>query len=112
MIGGLAAQDFNERLFLVFGKEGHSDLVEQQVKLFEKNKAALEERALKITVVPKNSGLYKKYQLQPGEFMVVLVGKDKMEKHRADKIVQPTELFSIIDAMPMRQEEIKNAKSP
>jgi hypothetical protein len=36
------------------------------------------------------------------------VGKDGGEKLRSDTVVSPEQLFSIIDAMPMRKDEMKN----
>lgn len=38
---------------------------------------------------------------------VVLIGKDGTEKMRWNRLVQPRELFEIIDAMPMRRDEME-----
>jgi len=40
-------------------------------------------------------------------FSVVLIGKDGGEKLRRDRPVPPEELFALVDAMPMRREEIR-----
>ena len=51
--------------------------------------------------------LRKKLSVPPGQFMVILVGKDGGEKFRQDRIVELKEIFRVIDAMPMRQQEMK-----
>ena len=61
--------------------------------------------------VPLNSGqalsLRKQLSVPPGQFMVILIGKDGGEKFRQDGTVELKEIFQIIDAMPMRQQEMK-----
>jgi hypothetical protein len=48
--------------------------------------------------------------LAADRFGVALVGKDGETKFRRDEPVTPDDLFQTIDAMPMRQEEMKRAK--
>ena len=45
--------------------------------------------------------------IQPDEFTLVLVGKDAQVKFRSTQVVDPNFIFSIIDAMPMRQLELR-----
>jgi hypothetical protein len=40
------------------------------------------------------------------QFTVILIGKDGTEKHRTNTLLQMQELFTIIDAMPMRRAEM------
>ena len=42
-----------------------------------------------------------------GRFQAVLVGKDGGVKHRWSAIVEPAEIFGLIDAMPMRIREMQ-----
>ena len=42
---------------------------------------------------------------------VVLIGKDGEEKQRWNRVVDPQELFDLIDAMPMRKKEIDQQAS-
>jgi hypothetical protein len=51
--------------------------------------------------------LKKRLSVSPGEFTIILVGKDGGEKFRQNRIVKLKEIFQIIDAMPMRQQEMK-----
>ena len=43
----------------------------------------------------------------PGKFMIILIGKDGGGKLRQDRLVDLKEIFGIIDAMPMRQQEMR-----
>jgi hypothetical protein len=45
--------------------------------------------------------------VNPGQFIVVLIGKDGGEKLRGGREVDIAEIFSLIDSMPMRQREIR-----
>ena len=101
------SQFVNYRQLLIFGSEIHSELVTKQRDLLNNVNAGVVERDIKITVVPASSELNKEYKIKPGTFIVILVGKDGSEKHRAVAILQPQKLFTIIDAMPMRRSEMK-----
>ena len=45
------------------------------------------------------------YGIDADDFVVILIGKDGGEKHRAEGSADPQEVLGIIDAMPMRQAE-------
>jgi hypothetical protein len=47
-----------------------------------------------------------RFSVTPGQFTVVLVGKDGGEKFREPNEVNMAEIFSLIDSMPMRQREM------
>jgi hypothetical protein len=46
-------------------------------------------------------------QLPPGAFRVLLIGKDGTVKLRSAEVVTISEVFSLIDSMPMRRQEIR-----
>lgn len=98
----------NFRELLIFGEADNPALVSRQVALLQQDKAGIEERAIKVIQVKKESDLYKKYQIKPGSFWVLLIGKDNSEKYRSDKLVTMPQLFALIDAMPMRIAESKH----
>ncbi len=59
-------------------------------------------------ITPKSSAeTREEYNVKEGKFAVVLIGKDGGEKERYDAPVDTETLFGVIDAMPMRQEEMK-----
>jgi hypothetical protein len=51
--------------------------------------------------------LRKRFAVPPGLFNVILVGKDGGTKLRQEIRVKLTDIFELIDAMPMRREEIR-----
>ena len=103
--------DRNKRQILIFGNDEHPSLVQQQIALFDKEVTGIKERDLKIIIVSKDDLLNKKYQIKTGLFTVILLGKDGTEKFRTDEILLTQKLFAIIDAMPMRQAEMKNTNT-
>lgn len=50
---------------------------------------------------------YKAYDVNALDYAVILLGKDGTEKLRRATPVSSTDLFALIDAMPMRQKEMK-----
>lgn len=52
------------------------------------------------------AGLRRDFRVGPGEFVVVLVGKDGAEKARWSEPLSAQEIFGHVDAMPMRQREV------
>ena len=51
--------------------------------------------------------LRKRYNVNQGEFAVILVGKDGGIKLNRQNETRLEEIFDLIDAMPMRREEIR-----
>ena len=51
--------------------------------------------------------LRKRLSVPPSRFTIILIGKDGGEKIRQESPVDLKEIFAIIDAMPMRQQEMK-----
>ncbi len=54
--------------------------------------------------------LRSRFSAKPGEFTVVLIGKDGGEKLRRGTEVDIAEIFSLIDSMPMRQREMRERR--
>ena len=97
-----------ERKLLIFGSDVQEQLVQDQLSMLNKETIGLQDRAIKIMLIKKDNLLHKKYAVKEGIFMVVLIGKDGSEKFRTGALLLPQKLFAIIDAMPMRQAEMKN----
>lgn len=105
--GNIMAQFSSHRQLLIFSNEANAHLAQQQLDLLLKDAAGVKERAIKTTIVEKESPLFKKYNADTAQYTVILVGKDGFEKYRTNKIIETDQLFSIIDAMPMRRREMK-----
>jgi hypothetical protein len=54
--------------------------------------------------------LRNRFSAKPGEFTVVLIGKDGGEKLRRGTDVDIAEIFALIDSMPMRQREMRERR--
>ena len=104
--GNKMEQFSSHRQLLIFGNDKNQYLVDQQLILLNQHSKGVKERAIKITVLEKGSSLFVKYNVSKTKFTVLLVGKDGTEKYRTNSILQMNNLFSIIDAMPMRKSEM------
>ena len=62
------------------------------------------------TVLPGAEAFRTHFGLPTERFEVVLVGKDGGVKERREVPMKPEELFSIIDAMPMRLDEMRRTQ--
>jgi hypothetical protein len=56
--------------------------------------------------------LYDRFTVPADSFRVILVGKDGTEKRRNAEPVSVRSIFDTIDAMPMRQQELRQRDSP
>ena len=101
-----------KRHLLIFGQP-QSQMVLKQLALLKKDAAGVEERDIIITLVVKENPIYKKYKVEASKpLTVILVGKDGGVKHRTHNVITAQQLFVLVDAMPMRQAEMRNAKKP
>jgi hypothetical protein len=96
------------RNLLLFGK-GKSQF-EEQLTLLKKDSSGMAERDLAVIFVEKEAD-YKKHNVTPNDFTLLLIGKDGGEKLRSTEPVEPEKIFKLIDSMPMRQAEIENSKN-
>ena len=100
----------NHRMVLVFGN--NSTLVKEQLSAFQKDSSGLAERDLIVKQVKPGDKLYQTYQILPNEpFTVLLIGKDRGEKYRSASLLTASRLFANVDAMPMREAEMRQSKN-
>ncbi len=52
------------------------------------------------------------YKISQDATMILLIGKDGGVKARWSQEVKPAEVYALIDAMPMRRQEIQERKKP
>lgn len=112
---------WKNRVLLIFSESAQNQHYKQQVRLLDDNAGGLVERDLIIlTVFPERVELrnsaevldfsadeLRQFYKVNTSFTVVLIGKDGGEKKRTQTILNPQELFGIIDAMPMRRAEME-----
>ena len=119
---------WEHRLLFVFAPSDTSETLVQQDKAFADHDAGFRDRELLLLTVTRSDRgthrtvpgadpqplteaatrrLRERFDVAPGAFRVVLVGKDGTEKRRDAEPVSARSLFDTIDAMPMRQREMQ-----
>ncbi len=98
------------RQVLIFYNQAGVAIKDKQINDLHEDKKGLEERDIIIHTfeVNKAESEVKKYSIDTADlFTFILIGKDGGEKFRSKAMVTNKKLFSIIDVMPMRREEMK-----
>lgn len=99
----------NKRLLLIYADQANNTSLIQQQQLLKSNATGLNERDITVKVYLRSTSpkeFTKKYI--SSDFTVILIGKDNGEKLRTHQIVTTKQLFSLVDAMPMRRQEMKD----
>ncbi len=109
------------RPLLIFAPRPDDPQLEIQVRTLQEHAAEAQDRDLAVITLPYQSpspsrlqlapaeaeSTRRRFRVAPGDFAVILLGKDGGEKLRSGKPISMRELAGTIDAMPMRQEEMK-----
>jgi hypothetical protein len=113
---------WEHRFFLIFAPSPEYDRYVDQRRLLEGARGGFAERdLLRGDLFEREAGTFdggpvsaehaawawERYGVEPGRFAAVLVGKDGTVKHRSDDPVEPDELYSLIDEMPMRRRDMR-----
>lgn len=125
----LDAHRWEHRLLLVFAPSDTAEQLSRQEERFEGQDAGFRDRNLLLLVLTEEPAgtlraapgtdprplteaatrrLYDRFGVPTGAFRVVLVGKDGTEKRRDAEPVTVRSVFDTIDAMPMRQREMRD----
>lgn len=99
-----------KRQVLLFYNEAGSQLRNKQVALLHEAGKDLAERDMEVHVYNTASAAAEvaKWNIKiASPFTGILIGKDGGEKLRWDSVITTDKLFGVIDAMPMRKEEMK-----
>ncbi|BAZ12659.1 hypothetical protein NIES4071_44910 [Calothrix sp. NIES-4071] len=118
----LASHQWRNRILLVFAPNSQNVSYQQQVQLFKQHQQGLNERDLLLVTVLEQGTSYsneqaidtasaaklrQKFKISDNDFRVILVGKDGGAKRQDSNVVQAETIFREIDAMPMRQQEMR-----
>ncbi len=96
---------------MLFADTKENETLLKQLKLFKTDTKGLDNRDLKISVKifnKENETIFRSRKVSKNDFKFILIGKDGNEKLNTNKLVSLNELYNIIDAMPMRQSEMRN----
>jgi hypothetical protein len=114
----LKASRWQKRVLLLCAPTPNDAALLRQRQLLASTRADLDTRDLLVheVVFSQLSAADKKYltetlRVPATKFAVLLVGKDGGTKRRETEPVTPVSLFSTIDRMPMRQQEMRNNKN-
>ena len=115
---GIQAYQWKHRLILLFSPSSdYQPLIEQQQRLNRDTTALIERDLLVFGILSdtehdreakSSSGLRQQFGVAANSFAIILIGKDGGEKLRRHAPIATEELFALIDAMPMRRQEIRS----
>jgi hypothetical protein len=107
----LSTHQWKDRVIVIFAPAAADANAVQQRASLEADPQAIAGRDLVVIEVigdlPNATALRRQYGVPVDQFAVLLIGKDGGEKLRAAAPVEPSEIFRLIDSMPMRQREIR-----
>jgi hypothetical protein len=114
---------WKNRVIFIFTPSEASNIWGKQLKAYQEDMSAYKERDLLITLITSNtvtpvewqptttpsaSEFRQYFHVAPASaYTFILVGKDGGEKLREQSFVRETDLFGLIDSMPMRKQEIR-----
>lgn len=113
------------RPLLIFAPSPSDPQLQIQLRTLRENAAAVAERDVVVIALPYQSpsptpatltddgatAARRRFHVAPPYFTVILIGKDGGEKLRTHQPISLDTLRSTIDAMPMRQEEMRQKSS-
>ena len=113
---------WQNRILIIFSPDAENDQLKKQQNIFSKNTSALKERDLVLfEILPTNGenprqkqmnqqeveSLRDHYNIDNEEFKLLLIGKDGGVKEVFNEVVAMENINKVIDAMPMRQREMR-----
>jgi hypothetical protein len=119
----LSDYQWQHRILVVFAPSTDSSHYRKQMQAWQADAAGTDDRDLKLVQIldtgesqvdgrslsaASAERLRQQFGIPPEEFAVVLVGKDGTEKQRSQTPINLGALFRTIDAMPMRQQEMRS----
>ena len=119
--GPLEKYEWKNRIIVIFADNPGSEDYLQQVRLLNENCADFRERDLISFHIFRDEAygpgdqalgmedrlyLQNQYKYKAGGFAILLIGKDGTVKTRSLKPISASELYTLIDGMPMRKVEM------
>ena len=111
----------NSRPLLVFAPQPNDPQLQIQLRTLREHEAEAHDRDLVAIALPYNNpsptaaqlspeeaeAVRRRFHVAPPDFVVILLGKDGGAKLRSSKPLSMEKLNETIDAMPMRQDEMR-----
>jgi Domain of unknown function (DUF4174) len=109
----LSAQQSNYRRILIFAPDSANISSINQNRIFEKEEKGCVERDIIVeyhTLKSKGNALFDKYNVSKNGFTLLLIGKDGSVKMRSKEVIAAARIYALVDAMPMRKDEMRKMK--
>ncbi|MEH2000950.1 MAG: DUF4174 domain-containing protein [Nostoc sp.] len=120
----LSSQKWQNRVLLIFAPSVDNQSYQQQMQLLQQKSGFQDRDLVLIQVLATNKSyangqlidessavkLRNRFGVNKENFRVILVGKDGGVKRSDTTPVQATAIFEQIDAMPMRQQEMRSSR--
>lgn len=112
----LSSHQWKERIIVIHSNEPNANLADLQLNFLMAEKQKLAERKMVMYKCVSgqcefysglNQKIFFKIKDTGSDFSTVLIGLDGGEKYRSKKVVKPKVFFDLIDAMPMRRQEMR-----
>ncbi|GAB4400647.1 MAG: hypothetical protein OHK0053_22450 [Microscillaceae bacterium] len=101
-----------KRYLYLFAPNGQDQELRRQQAYLTSEMPGCVERDLEIRVDTQTASPARvRWGISEPAFTLLLIGKDGGEKFRSPEAVPPGRLFALIDAMPMRRQEIESQKA-
>lgn len=116
-----------KRALLLFSRSRSTARLDKQVDLLRERRPDLKDRDLVVLVIAgtqdtamaigyarlrsgTNRQLRKEFEVDNTSYLVVLVGKDGKEKGRWSALVEPDEIFDLIDSLGDTEDEVQESR--
>ncbi|MBR9914207.1 MAG: DUF4174 domain-containing protein [Algicola sp.] len=115
----LEKHQWKERVVLIKADQAHLQLAEQQFDILHKDSNGLIDRKIVVYKCLDEKCTFYNWKDHPQTndttqtlkgFKIVLIGLDGGEKYSSTTVVTSDVIFSLIDAMPMRRQELEERK--
>lgn len=120
----LSKHNWKNRLIIILTNDAQNEIYKNQVAEFKDEKEGFDERKLVVYhAIPgkyktgfdnanwkKSTLLYERFKKSDSDFEVLLIGLDGGVKLRQNSLLTVQKLYSTIDVMPMRRQEIESKK--
>jgi Domain of unknown function (DUF4174) len=104
---------YKSRLFVILSPDEKNAALQSQEAEVRHHARGFQERDLVVlTETVPNGELHERFKVTGDIFRVLLIGKDGHVVLSEAKPIGSDRLFALIDAMPMRQEEMRKAQTP
>lgn len=107
----LASYEWKSRVLVVLAPSETDGQLKKQQSIVAEAATGFSERDLTVVTEIRVEGpLHRQFAAKGSDFQVLLIGKDGQTALRRSKAITAEELFEIIDAMPMRRDEVRRRK--